>query len=270
MDLEIIGQQLEKRLHISPWKLRFFRRYARRFLAKNFHAVRLLKQDYPYHKDLNLNDIAGSEGPFIIAANHPSWWDPMIAIYLGDRLGAKLQHFAPIEDVMLERYGIFKNLGFYGIEKNTVSGLKDFLNVGRHILANKNSVIWMTPQGDFVDPRLKPLKIKKGLASLVAKQTQTKILPLAIEYTFWNDKQPEILMNFGAPIQASLSEQALTTTELHEVIEKKMTIALEELEQAAIRRNEDDFHALLGGSAGVGGLYGWLQRLRGYEDEHMS
>jgi len=262
-----LSPSIEKRLNISLLKLHFFRRYASRFLAKNFHVVRLLNLSMKDKHLPDLKKIAGTNGPIIIAANHPSWWDPIIAIFLGARLGRKQSHFAPIEDAMLQRYGVFRNLGFYGIQKNSFSGLKDFLAIGNFILEKPDSVIWMTPQGDFVDPRVKPLKIKKGLANLATKHPQATILPLGLEYIFWNDKKPEILLNFGTPFQA---EENQSPADFHERIEHEMTATIEKLKAASIRRNTDDFISLLGGSAGVGGFYGWLQRMRGYKNEHSS
>jgi len=50
----------------SPLIVRWFRRYARRYLARHFHAVRLARQTLP--------DLGA--GPTLIILNHPSWWGP--------------------------------------------------------------------------------------------------------------------------------------------------------------------------------------------------
>ena len=277
---------LVSRLNIASWKLRFFRRYARRFIAKNFHSVRLLnavpekdtdrpKADAMSRISTIFADQTDNSGPLVIAANHPSWWDPMVAIFLAEKFAKQRRHYAPIEDVMLERYGIFKNLGFYGVEKDTAKGLKDFLHVGNHILEQADSVIWMTPEGNFTDPRVRPISIKKGLASLVSKNTKAKVLPLAIEYTFWNEKKPEILVHAGKLISAENipsndNPSSTLTKRLHEEIQTQMQLAIDDLASFSQQRNPQHFSSLLGGSAGVGGFYGWWQKLRGYDKEHMS
>jgi len=246
--------ELEARLRISKWKLRCFRRYSRRFIAKNFHSVRLLGE---------LDEsLTTGEDPVIIAANHPSWWDPLISIYLAETFAGHKQHFAPIENVMLEKYGIFKKLGFFGVEKDTVSGLKDFLKIGKHALAKNSAVMWMTPQGNFSDIRQRPVELKKGISTLAKNSHDVKVLPLALECVFWYDKCPEILLNFGEPV--SLNEN------VHDAITQGLEDVMDELAEASIGRKKEKFIHLLGGDAGVGGVYGKWQKLQGKGAEHRE
>src|SRR5688572_18493890 len=56
------------------WLLRLFRWYARRYVRKHFHAVRLANSGRPFA-------LAGDE-PTLIVLNHPAWWDPMICLVL--------------------------------------------------------------------------------------------------------------------------------------------------------------------------------------------
>ena len=48
---------------------RVFRSYARRYIRRHFHALRLSADGLPPEV---------SNGPLIVVANHPSWWDPLI------------------------------------------------------------------------------------------------------------------------------------------------------------------------------------------------
>ena len=52
------------------------------------------------------------DAPLIIYANHPSWWDPMIAQFLNRKLCPDRQFYAPIDAKALEHYRVLGKLGF--------------------------------------------------------------------------------------------------------------------------------------------------------------
>lgn len=250
---------LVQRLEIASWKLRFFRRYARKFLNKNFHTVRLL--------DTGVTEAIGKlpEGvPVIVVANHPSWWDPMIAIFLAEFLAKERVHYAPIEDVMLEKYGVFKRLGFFGVEKDTVAGLKDFLRVGHHIVQNKNAVIWVTPQGEFADVRKRPIELKSGFSQLASKCDKIAILPLAVEYTFWLEKHPEMLCHMGDAQVYESADAKIIHQQSTEALERAMDV----LADASVRRDSEEFKTILSSDSGVGGIYGLWHSITGKGGGH--
>lgn len=250
---------IEERLYIAAWKLRFFRRYVRRFIGKNFHAVRVLDQSF--------TQVFSQQKPVIIYSNHSSWWDPMLAIYLADQYAGQRKHYAPIEDVMLERYGIFKKLGFYGVEKDTAAGAKDFLKVSNHLLKDLSSTLWITPQGRFADARERPLELKKGLAQLLKGNSEVNVIPLAIEYTFWTEKKPEVLLSFGQPLELT---DSIGRDEIHTDLEFRLESLMTDLAEKSKARDTSAFQTVAAGKSGVGGLYGWVQKLRGYQPDHIE
>jgi hypothetical protein len=63
-----------------------------------------------------------------------------------------------------------------------------------------DSVLWVTPEGRFTDVRTRPAIFRPGLASLVARLDTFTLVPLAFEYTFWDERLPEILVSCGQPI----------------------------------------------------------------------
>src|SRR4029079_14178677 len=70
------------------WLMRLFRRYAIRYVRKQFHAVRLSASS-------NAFPPSGCD-PLLIVLNHPSWWDPMIGIVLSSLMEGRDQ-FAAID-----------------------------------------------------------------------------------------------------------------------------------------------------------------------------
>ncbi|MEP6821439.1 MAG: lysophospholipid acyltransferase family protein [Chthoniobacterales bacterium] len=212
--------------------------------------------------------------PVVIFLNHASWWDPLACLILARQLFPERTSFAPIEDSMLQRYKFFRHLGFFGVEPSVRGALK-FLRVSRAILSSPSNVIWLTPQGRFSDVRERPLRLQNGLGALAAKAVDTIFLPLAFEYTFWNDSRPEILVSFGASIvtgsDPSGSAQEWT---------KKFSVALaatqDKLAAHSSQRDASEWITMNEGSSGVSAVYDfwrWLRaRIRGqeFEREHPA
>jgi len=140
-----------------------FRRYVRSYVSRHFHAVRI-------DRDGPLPELA--PGPVVVALNHPSWWDPMIGLVLTGELPESRAHYAPIDAVGLAQYPFLERLGFYGVELGTPRGGLRFLRRSLAILSRPDSVLWITVQGHFVDPRERPIRIKAGVGtSLIARAT---------------------------------------------------------------------------------------------------
>jgi 1-acyl-sn-glycerol-3-phosphate acyltransferase len=249
--------------HISPPILLFFRRIVRGYFRRHFRAVRIF----------NAERFSSTTGPLIVYANHSSWWDPMVSVLLADRLMPARSHFAPMDAAALARYGILKRIGIFGVEMHSLRGAARFLRTGLDLLA-RNSVLWITPQGRFVDPRQRPLVFKPGLAALASRVPRgCTVLPLAIEYPFWDERLPETLLEFGTPVFVEPHSDP-------EAVEGRLKSALldtmESLQLKAIARDPAAFELLHTGHVGTGGFYEFGQRLlarlhrRPYQPEHTA
>jgi phytoene desaturase len=238
----------------SPWMVRWFTRYSRRYLGRSFHTVRLARDGKPV-------DPQGD--PLIVVLNHPSWWDPLMGIVLADRLFNSRQHYVPFDASTLANYGFFRKLGFFGVEQGTLRGAAEFLRTGLAILSRPDTALWVTAQGRFADPRERPLTLSPGVGHLARRLGRGVILPLALEYPFWEEKYPEALARFGMPLvigdHAGLSAQEWTGC-----IEHELTSTMDLLARDAIARNAEAFEVVLGGSAGVGGIYDRWRRFKAW------
>ena len=241
--------------------LRFFRRIVRGYFRRQFHAVRLS----------GAGRFCGVSEPLLVYANHSSWWDPMVAFLLAAELMPERDHYAPMDEGALNRYAILRRLGIFPVAMKTARGAVQFLRVGEAVL-RKGGVLWITPQGRFVDARERPLVFKPGLAALAARAGRCTVLPLAIEYTFWDERLPECLLHFGEPVRVEVGERA-------EALDEKLRYALEEtmadLKQRSLTRDPAGFGMTLArGRVGTGGFYGMGQRVwarvrgRVYRAEH--
>jgi 1-acyl-sn-glycerol-3-phosphate acyltransferase len=242
---------------ISKPALDWFTRYTRVYLRRNFHAVRLLKATLPQ---------AVERRPLIVVMNHPGWWDPLIGVLLAREVFPRRVHYAPMDGRGLEKYRFFEKLGLFGIDSGTLKGAARFLHVASTVLANPESALWVTAQGAFADVRKRPVALRAGVGHLVCRLRRVAVIPLAIEYVFWEERYPEALVAFGDPILIDDGEGRMArewTAEFAQALEA----AQDRLAVESIARQADRFDVLIGGRTGVGGVYdAWrsLQsRLRG-------
>ena len=235
------------------------------YMRRQFHAIRIAHADRFHAYDR----------PLIVSMNHPSWWDPLTCITLYRNLMPAYFHFAPMDAAALRQYGFFRKIGLFPIEMGTARGAAQFLRGGRAVLAEKRNVLWVTPQGEFTDARQRPPHFRPGLGALVRRMESCTILPLAIEYGYWDERLPEALLLCGEPVQVARGADH-TAAEWTALLERSLESAQDELAALSSSRNPAHFTSLAAGGVGVGGLYQlWqrlLARLRGevYNPEHGS
>jgi 1-acyl-sn-glycerol-3-phosphate acyltransferase len=246
--------------------LALFEFYLRWYIGRHFHGLRIANIDR-FPRQLS--------GPLIVYLNHPSWWDPLACIMVSRRFLPQADHYAPMDEAALARYGFFAKLGLFPVELDTPRGAMQFLRSAAEVLSTPNSVLWLTPQGRFADARVDPLVFKDGLASLLHRLPSATLLPLAIEYVYWDERLPEILVNPGNPIRIRDSDKS-ENADLNATLTAALSSAQQELAALAITRKAAQFEAILDGGAGVGVFYDLWQRLRSgargqrYEAEHGS
>lgn len=241
-----------------------FRQYVRRFVRKNFNAVRVTGQE----------QLAGlPDKPIVCFINHPGWWDPMTGVLMTDLLFPGRKFAAPMDAEALKNYPILERLGFFSVERDTASGAKEFLRTSRELLKDSKTILWLTPAGKFHDIR-QPASFMNGLSHLVDSQFPGTALPMAIEYTFWKERCPELLVRFGSPVicaKLSIDRDARTLA-----LEHTLTTTQAPLAELAIARNPAAFTTLAIGRAGIGGLYDFWRRMiaglrgRSFQNRHSN
>jgi len=225
--------------------MRWFSAYAERYVRKNFHAVRVLRPPPPL-----------SSAPLVVFLNHASWWDPMICLVLRNRFFMQRESFAPIDAEALAKYPFFRKLGFFPVEQHRARGAVEFLRGSTEALARPNAALWLTPQGRFADARERPVLFRSGLAHLAARVRTATFLPLAVEYSFWEEKRPEICVSFGEPFLVTESPAGNVRADASALFfENRLRTAQEELAAAVIRRDTAAFRVLERSRGGVGGIY---------------
>ncbi len=249
---------------VSPFLLRGFQWYVRRYMRKHFNAVRLAKGAAPAPADTEA---------VICYANHPGWWDPLLAFYMHQRFFPGRTLYAPIDQSALDKYPVFRRLGFYGIELDSLEGARRFLTITRELLQRPTTAIWITPGGAFSDVRKRTV-LQPGLAHLAARMNRVTFLPVAVEYTFWEERTPEALAEFGPPLHTQPGDNSKESWRTR--FEEALAATQASLATRVISRDADQFDTLLDGAAGVGGPYdlfrqaaSWL-RGQGFNPRHRQ
>jgi hypothetical protein len=142
-------------------------------------------------------------------------------------------------------------------------------------MARPGAVLWITPESQFQDVRKRPIVFRPGLGALMNRSGRMTCIPIAIEYVYWNERLPEILVNVGEPLEIAdgTMEDARTWTNL---LSYAMAATLDELAMLAMERDPDEFVTILSGSGGIGGIYELWKRFtcavtgRAYYHEHGS
>lgn len=197
----------------------------------------------------------------IVYANHPSWWDPLIAHFLHRSLFSDRHFFAPIDAEALEQYSVFEKLGFYGVKLSSTSGAASFLKTSVSILRQGDSAIWMTPEGRFADARDQDAELMPGLAHLCKRCENVIAVPLALEYVFWDERLPVCLASMGNPIRTA-DHLDWSKPDWANQLTKGLRDAQNRLAELAVDRSCEPFDNLLSGTRGGGFVYDSCRRLK--------
>ena len=219
--------------HISRFTLEFFRVIVRMWFALHFESV-LAFDTEPFREH-------AESSPLIVYGNHSSWWDPMIAVLLAEKLMPGRNHYAPMDESSLAQNAILSRIGIFGVDIHSARGAKQFHQRSLAVLSD-GGVLWITPQGRFADVRERPLGFKPGLASISARwPAGCTLIPLATEYTFWNNRRPNALAHFGKAIQVEGNEDK---SSLNLRLEIALEEAMSELRAMSLTRDASSFTRL--------------------------
>ena len=261
----------------SQWLFDWFCWYcATYYLPGAFDAVRLS----------GTAPDASLPGPHVIVLNHPSWWDPLVGL-ISSRFFPAMRGFAPIDQKALDKYAFFGRLGLFGVEQNTIQGAKSFTRASKAILKDPNNALWITVQGEFTDPRIRPVSVRPGTGHLLANLDQGTLWPMAMEFPFWGEAFPEALLRFGEPVPLSRDkpgadrdwgESVANTNPITNREDPKpftpkawnwrvariLERTMDDLARDAMTRDPARFVTILQGKSKVGGMFDRIRRMASF------
>jgi 1-acyl-sn-glycerol-3-phosphate acyltransferase len=234
----------------SPARCAIFGAIMRRQMRRHFHAVRIAKAG-----PLRLPDGRAA----IVYSNHPSWWDPAFFIVLATTRLPHRKGYGPMDAKALEQYSFMRRIGIFGIERDTRRGAAAFWRTSRAILADPEAVLWVTAEGGFADPRVRPVRLRPGTAHLMARTTGIVAVPLALEYPYWTERLPEAVCRFGEPMAAG---DGSSVASWQSRLEERLGAVMDALAADVQSRDPARFEVILRGQSGIGGVYDLFRRAR--------
>jgi hypothetical protein len=230
----------------NPWVEGWSRRYARRYLGSAFHRV-LLDGALPPRP----------EGPVLVSINHSSWWDLLAGFWLStDVLG--WDGYAPMDERQLRRYPILRRLGVFGVDRESLRGGREFLQHACELLEGRPRALWITPQGALVSTDVRPVRFYSGVARLARLLGRCHLLTVALQYEFWDDRRPELLVSFGE-LHCLETGHPPDTRSLTRRLEGEMEAQLDHLDRLRRRRDPGLFRELLHRPGGISPTYDRLR-----------
>ena len=163
------------------------------------------------------------------------------------------QGYGPIDEKALGQYGLLSRMGAFGVPQDEPGGAAIFLRTSLAVLARPAAMLMVTAEGRFTDPRSRPIVLRPGLAHVARRVPDAVILPLALEYSFWNESRAEVLMRFGPPVYSARPRASVAAWNAR--LQASLADTMDALAQQSATRNAGLFQPLLRGAAGVGGIY---------------
>ncbi|TVQ13308.1 MAG: glycerol acyltransferase [Bacteroidetes bacterium] len=105
--------------------------------------------------------------PFLVIANHISWWDGFWILRLNRNILRRKFHVMMLED-QLQKNMFLRKLGAFSIRKKSKDMIES-LNYASGILQNPKSLLLLFPQGEIHSQYDVPLLFQKGWGRMLSK-----------------------------------------------------------------------------------------------------
>lgn len=135
------------------WGVYFFRIYSRIQLKRNFRKIAI-------H-----GNYTNTNKSILLIANHFTWWDGFIQLYLNEFVFKRRFHVMMLEE-QLSVHKILRSNGAFSIRKgsrNIIESLKYSLD----LLMNRDNLVLIFPQGEIQTLYTRDFKFEKGIEYLV-------------------------------------------------------------------------------------------------------
>ncbi len=170
---------------------RWFRRHATGRIRSSFAAVHV--------RGLDALREAAADAPVLIIANHSSWWDSLLALWLSESELPGSQAYGMMDASNLKRFRFFRWIGCFGVD---LSSRRDGARAARYsldLLKLRRTVLWVFPQG-AEQPSHLPLRFMPGAAGIARRAASVPVIPVAFAYVFEREEQPHVYISVGEPM----------------------------------------------------------------------
>lgn len=176
----------------SAWFTRFFARHAQGRIRRTFGRV--LVAGLP-----ELREVTARQ-PVLVIANHTTWWDPLVAIWLTN-FELDVDSYAMMDATNLRRLPFFEKVGAFGVDRADPKSGAAAVRAAARLLARPGRLVWIYPEGEERSPHA-ALALERGAAAVARVARDAVVVPIATRFVFAAEEAPELWIDVGAPLPA--------------------------------------------------------------------
>lgn len=161
--------------------------------------------------------------PTILYAPHSNWWDGSVLYNITHRIFHKEIRLM-IEE--LNRFPLLRRGGAYSVCKKSPQSAMKALQYSVDVVGDLKNMLCIFPQGIIRPPHYRPIVFQTGLAYIaqksVKKYGKVNLVPVALDYCFFRDNRPEVVVTFGEKLTLTKDNLPADRKELTHLFEKEM------------------------------------------------
>ena len=181
--------------------------------------------DFRYRGEENYFE-AEKDVPTILFAPHCNWWDGIVLYNTTHRIFHKEIRLMVEE---LNRFPLLRRGGAYSVNKKSPQSAMKALQYSVDVVGDLRNMLCIFPQGIIRPPHFRPIEFQTGLAYIaenaVKKYGKVNLIPMAVDYAFFRDNRPEVIVEFGKRIELRKGNELdkMTRRELTHYLEQALT-----------------------------------------------
>ena len=161
--------------------------------------------------------------PTILYAPHSNWWDGSVLYNVTHRIFHKEIRLM-IEE--LNRFPLLRRGGAYSVCKKSPQSAMKALQYSVDVVGDLKNMLCIFPQGIIRPPHYRPMVFQTGLAYIaqksVARYGKINLVPVALDYCFFRDNRPEVVVTFGEKLTLTKENIIKDRKELTHLFEREM------------------------------------------------
>ncbi len=227
----------------SPGFQRVAHRYNLYLLRRAFHAV--------WWRGIEVL-TAEPRRPALLYANHPGWWDPLLAFFVVRRTGR--DGYMMGEEKTLRAFRFFRWMGGFSVDRTNARDVAQSIRYAGERLASPPTALWIFPQGEITPPDKRPIAFFSGVAHILRRAPACVAAPVAIRYEFDDQPRPEAFLDFG-PGELIRGADARDMEGLTRHLRSRLAERMDALRDAVWARRREGFALALRGRRSISDIY---------------
>jgi 1-acyl-sn-glycerol-3-phosphate acyltransferase len=214
---------------------RMFSVYNKHILKKQFYKIHV--KGNIFNRDMSL--------PTIMFGNHSNWWDGFLAFYLSFNLW-KTDQYLMMDVKQMRKYKFFKWIGAFSVNRESAKESYESVMYATKLLKNRNTMLWIYPQGEMLPNDIRPLRFQNGLSKLLEMTGRINLIPIVFNYEFIMEQRPEVFINISESLAV---DDKLTKQEKTAYLNKVLTEMLDSQKKDIVNGNLEGYEEVLRGKS---------------------